>query len=293
MKQLRGKRALITGTASGIGRQIALRLAGEGTHLLLADRDELGMARTADEVRQLGVDVVTQHYDALVPESIAALARFAHDLPGGIDILINNAGIAYHGPTAQMNQEDFDRVLAVNLHSHIQLTQQLLPSLLMHRDVHIVNVCSVLGLVGLPKVCAYNAAKFGLVGYSESLRSEYGPQGVGVTALCPGLVRTNLFDAAGAETGKQAKAPPRWATTTAEQVAKAAVKAIKRNRGVVVVEPIAKTVCLFKRMAPGLLDFLLHLGRGRRRTDKRVAYWLRQHELQQATVEQDEAGKVA
>ncbi|QDU56388.1 SDR family NAD(P)-dependent oxidoreductase [Aeoliella mucimassa] len=272
MKILKGKRALVTGAASGIGRELALRLADQGMHLLLADRDEPGMAETARIAADAGVSIATQQYDASITESVSALARAAEHLPGGVDLLVNNAGIAYYGPTDRMSLEHFDRVISINMLSHIRLTQELLPMLLSRPDTHILNVCSIMGLVGLPKVCAYNAAKFGLVGYTESLRSEYGPQGLGVTALCPGLVRTNLFDTALSKTVQDHKNPPRWTTTTAEQVAKAAIKGIRRNRRVVVVEPIAKTLCVLKRFAPGLVDFALHIGR-KRKEAKRLAYW--------------------
>lgn len=286
MRDLKGKRALITGAASGIGRAIALELAASGTNLLLADRDDLGMARTAEMVREHGVEVDTCHYDAIAPAEVVELARFAERLPGGIDILVNNAGVTYRGPTDRMEAEHWERMLDINLYAPVRLTHELLPTLLSRCEVHILNVCSVLGLVGLPKVCAYNTAKFGLVGFTESLRSEYGPQGVGVTALCPGLVRTNLFNASLSNGHEKQKDPPRWATTSAEQVARAAVKAIRRNRGMVVIEPVARMTYAVKRFIPSLLDFALQLGKSRL-TEKRLAYWqTRQTELPSST-EQD------
>lgn len=274
MKELQGKRALVTGAASGIGRAIALELARQGTHLLVADRDQTGMAQTAELASELGVEVTTFYYDAEHTEEIVELAQFAASLPGGIDILVNNAGVGYHGPTDRMEPANWDRMLGVNLHAPIRLTHELMPTLLCRRDVHILNVCSILGIVGMPKVCAYNTTKFGLVGYTESLRSEYGVQGVGVTALCPGLVRTNLFNSSIPNGFEERKNPPLWMTTTPERVAKVAVKAIRKNRGRVVMEPMACLMCFTKRFLPGLLDFALHLGR-RKRTAQRVAYWQR------------------
>ena len=193
-----------------------MELARRGTNLLLADRDQAGMSRTAIEIRGLGVNVDLFHYDAEQPEQIVALANFAKSLTGGIDILVNNAGVTYSGFTDRMTSEHWNRMLQINLHAPIRLTHELLPHLLKRRDVHLLNVCSVLGLVGMPKVCAYNTAKFGLVGFTESLRSEYGVQGVGVTALCPGLVRTNLFNSSMSNGHEKQKTPPRWTTTTPE-----------------------------------------------------------------------------
>ncbi|WP_425398794.1 SDR family NAD(P)-dependent oxidoreductase [Aeoliella sp.] len=272
MKQLQGKRALVTGAASGIGRAIALELARQGTHLLVADRDQMGMAHTAEMLRELGVEVETFHYDAEQPQEIVELAQFAAALPDGIDILVNNAGITYRGPTDRMEPEHWERMLDVNLYAPIRLTHELMPTLFVRRDVHILNVCSVLGLVGLPKVCAYSTSKFGLVGFTESLRSEYGVQGIGVTAICPGLVRTNLFNASISNGHERQKDPPRWATTTPERVAKVAVKAIRKNRARVVMEPVGRLMCFSRRFMPGLLDFALHLGR-RKMTERRLAYW--------------------
>ncbi len=290
MRNLNGKRALVTGAASGIGRSIAMEFARVGIDLLLADRDEAGMARTAKNASSLGAEVVTQHYDASLPETIVSLARFAEAQPGGVDILVNNAGVTYRGPTDRMEVEHWERMLQINLHAPVRLTHELLPMLLAKRDVHILNVCSALGLVGLPKVCAYNTAKFGLVGFTESLRSEYGPQGVGVTALCPGLVRTNLFSSSISNGHEKQKTPPRWATISSEKVARATLQAIRRNRGVVVIEGVARVSFTLKRFMPWLLDWALHLGH-RRGTTKRLAYWQSQdgHSQEQEHEAHDEA----
>jgi short-subunit dehydrogenase len=188
---------------------------------------------------------------------------------GGVDILINNAGITYYGHTAQMSAEHWDQVLRVNLHSHIQFTRELLPSLLARPEAHIVNVCSMFGLVAMPKLAAYCTTKYGLVGFGESLRTEYGRDGLGVTSLCPGFVKTNLFTSAPLpEKSKGHKIPPSTFSTTPERVAAATVRAIRRNRRMVIVEPFAKLLCTIKRLAPGLLDFAMHLGRRKRMAKK-------------------------
>src|SRR5919109_925582 len=145
MREILGKSALVTGAASGIGRAIALKLADEGVRLFLVDINEIGL------------------------ESVANDARLA-----GVDILVNNAGITYYGHTEQMSAEHWDRLTRVNLLSHIQFTRELLPSLLARPEAHVLNVCSMFGLVGMPKVAAYSTTKFALVGFSDALRAEYG-----------------------------------------------------------------------------------------------------------------------
>jgi short-subunit dehydrogenase len=190
---------------------------------------------------------------------------------GGVDILVNNAGITYYGKTERMSAEHWDRLMRINLLSHIQFTRELLPSMLERREAHVLNVCSVLGLVGMPKVTAYCTSKFGMVGFTESLRNEFGRDGLGVTALCPGFVTTNLFTNAPLEESvEEHKIPPRIICTTPERVANAAIKAIYRNRRLVTVEPFAKFMSAMKRYAPWLLDFVFHRGQ-HRRIAKKVA----------------------
>jgi short-subunit dehydrogenase len=117
----------------------------------------------------------------------------------------------------------------------------------------------------MPKVTAYCTSKFGMVGFSEALRNEFGRQGLGVTALCPGFVRTNLFANAPLEAkAEEHKLPPTAITTTPERVAHAAIKAIYRNRRLVVMEPFARLMYATKRFAPWLLDIVFHLGRRKR-----------------------------
>jgi short-subunit dehydrogenase len=271
MRQIRGKRALVTGVASGIGRAIALRLAAEGVDLFLVDIDESGLAETAAEARRIGVRVIGQRCDVGCPSEVSAAVAEVLAAWGGVDILVNNAGITYYGRTEQMSADHWDQLLRVNLYSHIQFTRELLPSLLERPEAHVVNVCSMFGLVAMPKLAAYCTTKFGLVGFSEALRAEYGRDGLGVTALCPGFVKTNLFTSAPlGEGAKGHKIPPSFFSTTPERVATAAVRAIRRNRRLVIVEPFARFLCTLKRLAPGLIDSALHLGK-RKRMARKVA----------------------
>jgi short-subunit dehydrogenase len=121
------------------------------------------------------------------------------------------------------------------------------------------------GLVGMPKLVAYTTTKSAMVGFSDALRAEYGREGLGVTALCPGFVDTNLFASAPlGESQKDPKIPPAIFCTTPEKVARAAVKAIRRDRRLVVISPWAKLLVTAKRLVPGVMDFLFHLGRQKR-----------------------------
>jgi short-subunit dehydrogenase len=271
MRELRGKSALVTGAASGIGRAIALALASEGTRLFLIDINESALGLVADETRQLGVEVVSRHCDVGEPDEVSAIVGEVLTTWGGVDILVNNAGITYYGKTADMSADHWGQVLQINLNSHLQFTRELLPSLLARREAHVLNVCSMFGLFGAPKLVAYCTTKFALVGFSDALRAEYGRDGLGVTALCPGFVSTNLFTSAPQhESAKGPKVPPWIFTTTPERVARAALRAIRHDRRLVVVEPFARLTCTVKRLAPGLIDFFFHLGR-RKRIARKVA----------------------
>jgi short-subunit dehydrogenase len=271
MRVINGKWALVTGAASGIGRAIALRLAREGAKLFLLDIDEPRLAEVVEHVRDLGVEAIGRRCDVSEPREVSAAVAEALLRSGGVDILVNNAGITYYGKTDRMTAEHWDRLMRINLLSHIQFTRELLPSMLERPEAHVVNVCSVLGLIGMPKVTAYCTSKFGMVGFTESLRNEFGREGLGVTALCPGFVTTNLFTNAPLEKSvEEHKIPPRIVCTTPEKVANAAVKAIYRNKRLVTVEPFAKFMYGMKRFAPWLMDFLFHRGR-RKRVAKRLA----------------------
>ena len=193
MRTIKGKSALVTGAASGIGRAIALRLAQEGADLYLLDVDEVGMACVVGEARKLGVEVIGRYCDVSDPAQIQQATNYILQRWGGVDILVNNAGITYFGETDSMSAEHCEKLLAVNLHAPIHLTRELLPTLLERPEAHVLNVASFFGLIGTRKTALYTSTKFGLVGFGESLRAEYGRRGLGVTTLCPGFVDTQLF----------------------------------------------------------------------------------------------------
>jgi short-subunit dehydrogenase len=266
VRVLQGKAALITGAASGIGRALTLRLASEGVRCWLLDRQAERLAQVVAEVAAAGGAAHALVCDLAQPAQVDEAARSLRDEHGGVDLLVNNAGIAYYGRTLDMRPDLFDELLRVNLLAPVQLTCALLPSLLSRGEAHVLNVASVCGLVGLGRVAAYSTSKFGLVGFSESLRAEYGRCGLGVTVLCPGLVDTRLFAEAPSERPEQPpKLPPPWLLAKPERIAAAAVRAIRRNRSLVVAPWYARGLYAVKRFAPGTLDFLHHFRRPGRR----------------------------
>ena len=268
MRTIRGKIALVTGAASGLGKAIALRLADEGANLELWDLNLAGAQAVASYARRLGVDASAQQCDVSQRDQLDwRIDRLLER--GGVDILVNNAGVGFYGPTTSMTTEQWDWLLAINLHAPIHITTRLLPSLLDRHEAHVLNMASICGLVAGGRFAAYHVSKFGLVGFSEALRAEYGRQGLGVTAVCPGPVRTKLY--ASAPCGNKNKAtpePPTYICTTTVRVARKAVRAIRRDRGLVLVGSLAYGLYYTKRFAPGLLDAIQRIGRQRRMKKK-------------------------
>ncbi len=259
MRDLRGKRALVTGAASGIGRALALELARRGVRLFLLDLDREKLDAVIDEARRLGVEALGSRCDVSVPREIDDAVAMVLTAWGGVDLLVNNAGVAFYGPTHEMTGAQWDRVMSVNLLAPIHFTRLLLPELRKNAESHILNVCSITGLVAKRRTCAYQTSKFGMVGLSLSLRAEYSPYGIGVTALCPGFTHTNLFVNAERQ-GMLRRRPKlrRWWMVSADYVAKKGVAAVIHNRGLVVVPLLAWAAWCLQRISPAIFDWHSH-----------------------------------
>jgi len=264
MRIIRGKKALVTGAASGIGRAIALALAGEGADVFLVDINADALADVAREAGNHGVKVVTAVCDLSDPAQIEELGANLRRRWNGLNILVNNAGIAYYGHTHLMTGEQWQRIMAVNLLAPIRLVHELLPLLLVAEEAHILNVSSMFGLATWRKTAAYQTSKFGLVGFSAALRAEYCSDTFGVTELCPGFVRSSLLKAGETDNADRQLAVPNWICASAEQTAAKAIRAIRRNRGIVLVTPAAHFYWRLSRFFPGLVDWLTREGWRRR-----------------------------
>ena len=264
MKIIREKTAVVTGAGSGLGRAIALRLAKEGANLHLLDIDLPAAEAVADECRGRGVRAVAARCDVSQLHELELAARAMLGEWGTIDILINNAGIAWYGHTLKMPADAWERLLDINLHAPIHLTRLLLPAMLKRPEAHVVNMASICGWVCSARFAAYHVSKFGLVGFSEAMRAEYLRRGVGFTAVCPGPVRTSLYKSApNSYKGRETPEPPAWLCTTPQRVAEATVRAIYRNRAVALVSPMAWLLYYSKRLAPWIFNTLHHFGQKR------------------------------
>lgn len=248
---------MITGAGNGIGRAVAVSLARRGCHLALADIDEPGMAGTADLLRDYDVRVSIHQLDVADRAAVANFPALVMTQHPGVDVLVNNAGVAVGGTFEQVSEEDFEWLFEINFWGVVRMTRAFLPLLHASGDARIVNLSSVFGLVAPPEEAAYAASKFAVRGFSESLRHELAGSSVGVTSVHPGGVATSIADKARVPAGVSAeevelrrelfrkllKLPPEVAGETI-------VRGIERRQARVLVGSDAKLISLIARVMP-------------------------------------------
>jgi NAD(P)-dependent dehydrogenase (short-subunit alcohol dehydrogenase family) len=256
MKTFQDKLALVTGAGSGIGRATALALAGAGARVVAVDVDE---ARVAEIERKLGDRcLLARRVDVSKKEEVRALAEQVHAASGALDLLINNAGVGHSGGVLNSKLEDWEWVLGANLWGVVHGCHFFVPAM-VERGVggHVVNVASTFGLVAAAGVAPYCTTKFAVLGLTESLRAELAPHRIGVSAICPGVIDTDII-ARGRFTdeAKRARALRAFRRGHApELVAGAILRAIRRNLAVVPVGSEAWLAWLGKRLSPRLTAF--------------------------------------
>jgi len=187
---LKGEVALITGGSRGLGLLIARELAREGCSIAICARDERELARARDDLAARGARIAAFRCDVSDREQVETLVRLVTDRFGRIDILVNNASIIQVGPLESMTVGDFERAMAVNFWGTVYTTLAVLPQMRRRRTGRIANIASIGGVVAVPHLLPYDAAKFAVRGFSEGLRSELTGTGIVVTTIVPGLLRT-------------------------------------------------------------------------------------------------------
>ncbi|RZK99327.1 MAG: SDR family oxidoreductase [Rubrivivax sp.] len=251
MKNFKNKVAAITGAASGMGRELAVELAQRGCHVALSDVNETGLAETATLARKHGVKVSTTKLDVSNREAMNAWADQVATEFGQVNLIFNNAGVALAATIDRVKPADFEWIMGINFWGVVWGTQAFLPHLKKSGDGHVINTSSLFGLMAQPTQGTYNASKFAVRGFTESLRQELDVEKCGVSATCvhPGGIRTNIAKSAkldpsmakpGADLEKaRRKFDKLLNTTTANSAARKMIRAVEKNQRRVLVGPDA------------------------------------------------------
>lgn len=189
---LKDKVAIITGGARGIGKEIALNLAKEGASIVIADVNTRELAETEQEISSLGISVMTRLCDVTDFRQVEEMVNKTLDKFKKIDILINNAGITSDALLVRMSEEDWDRVLAVNLKGTFNCTKAVSKVMMKQRGGKILSIASIIGLVGNVGQANYAASKAGIIGLTKSVAKELAPRGICVNAIAPGFIQTAM-----------------------------------------------------------------------------------------------------
>ena len=267
MTNVKGKVAVVTGAASGIGRALACELGRRGALLAISDVDEVGLAETARQVRLVGAKVHEQRLDVTDRGAVLAYADTVAAEFGVVNLIFNNAGIAFTGDIADMTFEQIERVVDVDFWGVVNGTKAFLPHLIASGDGHVVNVSSLFGILAVPGQGAYNAAKFAVRGFTEALRQEMIAAGhpVKVTCVHPGGIQTAIARNAGAVEGQDQRALAEFfdhklAKTSSEAAAKSILRSVSVNAPRALVGYDAKFLDLLVRLVGARYQRLLALG---------------------------------
>jgi short-subunit dehydrogenase len=253
-RQLKDRRALITGASSGIGRAIALELARHGVDCVLVARREDRLSEVANEIVRGGRRAICIAGDITDPTLRQHALDAARDELGGLDILVNNAGIAAHGRFADADPARLRPIMEVNFFAPVELIRAALPLLRNGRQAIVVNIGSILGECAAPHKSEYSASKFALHGFSEAVRPELARLGIGVLVVAPGPTASEHFDVLVEDQGLPWRKPRRM---PAEQVARQVVRAMERGRHTLVTGWPSRLWLLLNRLAPWLVGRIM------------------------------------
>ena len=257
MLELNGRTAMVTGAAKGIGRGIALALSRRGCNLALADIDETSLTCTAKEIAASGVRVSHHHLDVADAEAVAAFPNTVKREHGGVDLLVNNAGVALGGTFEQISESDFEWLFAINFWGAVRMTRAFLPLLHLSDEGRLVYISGLIGLIAPPGQTAYAASKYAVRGFSDSLRHELESARIGVTVVYPAGVATSIAKNARRPSGMSVEEAARkihqaeaMLTMRPEHVGEIIVRGIERRRARVLVGSRARIASIIERLFP-------------------------------------------
>ena len=262
MKDFKDRVAAITGSGSGIGRALSVELASRGCHVALSDVDEAGMAETVAMIEQVGsVKISTRIVDVADRDAVESWAAAVVEEFGHVNLIFNNAGVALEANVASMSYDNFRWLMDINFWGVIHGTMTFLPLLKESGEGHIINISSVFGLMGIPSQSAYNAAKFGVRGFTEALRTELDIEQscVSATSIHPGGIRTNIARNSRIEHDENAEPVDadqlalefeKFARTSPEKAAQLILGAVRKNKRRALIGPDAHVFDFAARVSP-------------------------------------------
>jgi short-subunit dehydrogenase len=260
-RQFRGQTVLVTGSSRGLGFLLAREFADRGANIVLCARDLVELERAHEALVDRGATVLSVVCDVSEREQVEGLIEDATEHFGKVDVLVNNAGIIQVGPLKNMKVDDFERAMNSMFYGSLYATLAVLPQMLARAEGRLVNITSIGGVVSVPHLLPYNSAKFATVGLSEGLHAELKKDGIEVTTIVPGLMRTGSFFHAlfkGQRTREYG-----WFSTgsslpgltiNAERAARKIVDATNEGRAYYVLTPPAKLLAKFHGLFPGATD---------------------------------------
>lgn len=278
MTHIKDQVALVTGAASGIGRALAIALTDRGAKcVVISDINEQGLEVTKQLIANKAVNVLVRPVDVADRAAVEALIDDVVHTCGGLDIVINNAGVALSAPIDTMSYSSFDWIMGINFWGAVFATKAILPHMLKQNHGHIVNVTSMISFFGVPTQSAYCASKFALMGFTESLIHEVSGKNINVTTVHPGSIRTNIFRNGRMEGGAEIDNDidafdvkfQKSALTTPDEAAKIILRGVEKNKKHVLVGIDAVIMCAFTRWFPSLYFSLMGFA-GRRAGKKRA-----------------------
>lgn len=260
MDFFKGKVAIVTGGASGIGRSVGRELVRRGATVVLADLNKELLDETAGSLSDAGSRVEAAALDVTDVDAVKELVDRTVSQHGRLDYMFNNAGIAVVGYTKDFSYDDWRSVLDVNLYGVVNGVFAAYPVMVKQGFGHIVNTASLAGLVPAAGEISYTASKYGVVGLSHALRLEAAEHGVKVSVVCPGFIETPIFYNAkllGLDRTKMIESIPK--PTSPDECASVILRGVERNKATITVTRLAKILWILQRISPA---FIFWIGKG-------------------------------